>query len=55
MNWQEISQDWHHQWRQTTTELAAERARAAYWRRSALGTWAVNLVLSAVIAWLVWG
>jgi hypothetical protein len=21
----------------------------------ALGTWAVNLVLSAVIAWLVWG
>jgi hypothetical protein len=32
-----------------------DRARADWWRRSALGTWAVNLVLSAVIAWLVWG
>ncbi len=31
-----------------------DKERAAYWRRSALGTWTVNLALSAVIVWLVW-
>lgn len=30
-----------------------DRARAEWWRRSALGTWAVNVLLSAVIAYLV--
>jgi hypothetical protein len=33
-----------------------DRARADWWRRSALGTWAVNVALSAVIAYLLlWG
>jgi hypothetical protein len=32
-----------------------DRARADWWRRSALGTWAVNLLLSGVLAYLwVW-
>lgn len=31
-----------------------DRARADWWRRSALGTWAVNVALSVVLAYLVW-
>jgi hypothetical protein len=30
-----------------------DRARADWWRRSALGTWAVNLLLSGVLAYLL--
>jgi hypothetical protein len=31
-----------------------DRARADWWQRSALGTWAVNVVLSGVLAYLWW-
>jgi hypothetical protein len=30
-----------------------DRARADWWRRSAIGTWAVNVALSVVLAYLL--
>lgn len=39
-------------WEQCAIEAVQ---RANHYRRSMYGTWAVNLVLSGVIVWLLWG